>query len=179
MKVTILSTTSVALFALPTKVLAMLENTADVCTANISNLKFLRPSECDPTGRVGPDITVGSTVYNNDEAHFVIGSPKTAEASELSLARELMKPKYLRHAKKRGEAPRARKDSIVVYLPGEHLSYIFLLLAAYQSLNSCPTTHHTPNRNHRLACTLILLASICSFQRYANHWIDLRISQQR
>ncbi len=140
MKVTILSTTSVALFALPTKVLAMLENTADVCTADISNLKLLRPSECDPTGRVGPDVTVGSTVYNNDEAHFVIGSPKTAAASELSLARELMKPKYLRHAKKRDEAPRG--DTIVVYLPGKHLSYIFLLLATSQNLNLCPTTSY-------------------------------------
>ena len=145
MKVTILPTTSVALFALPTKVLAMLENTADVCTANISNLKLLRPSECDPTGRVGPDITVGSTVYNNDEAHFVIGSPKTAAAPELSLTRKLMKPKYLRHAKKLGEAARARGDSIVVYLPGRiyFICHILLLLAS-QNLNSCLNfTSHT------------------------------------
>lgn len=50
-------------------------NTPDLCTSDIEDLRFLRPSECDPTGRVGPDIQVGSTIYNNDELHLVVGSP--------------------------------------------------------------------------------------------------------
>mmetsp|Transcript_39222 Transcript_39222/g.57281 ORF Transcript_39222/g.57281 Transcript_39222/m.57281 type:complete len:383 (+) Transcript_39222:230-1378(+) len=55
---------------------AVVANTPDLCTTDIEGLRQLRPSECDPTGRVGPDIQVGSTIYNNDEAHFVIGSPR-------------------------------------------------------------------------------------------------------
>lgn len=49
----------------------------------------MKPSECDPTGRVGPDITVGSTVYNNNEAHFVIGSPIAASMTGRNLRRNL------------------------------------------------------------------------------------------
>lgn len=55
-------------------------NTPDLCTDDIENLRLIRPSEADPTGRVGPDIKVGSTVYNNDEHHMVIGSPITSKS---------------------------------------------------------------------------------------------------
>jgi len=58
-------------------------NTPDLCTPDIENLRLVRPSEADPTGRVGPDIKVGSTVYNNDEHHMVINSPKTASKAKM------------------------------------------------------------------------------------------------
>lgn len=82
-------------------------NTPDLCTADIDNLTLIKPSECDPTGRVGPDITVGSTVYTNDEDHFVIGSPALMSSSKES--RRLKGGK----GKKGGH-----DDSIIVYLPG-------------------------------------------------------------
>mmetsp|Transcript_23925 Transcript_23925/g.35696 ORF Transcript_23925/g.35696 Transcript_23925/m.35696 type:complete len:84 (+) Transcript_23925:226-477(+) len=66
---------------------AVVANTPDLCTADIEGLRQLRPSECDPTGRVGPDIQVGSTIYNNDEAHFVIGSPRVGGKKERRIQR--------------------------------------------------------------------------------------------
>lgn len=47
-----------------------------------SKLRLLRirPSECDPTGRVGPNITVANSIMGNDEFHFVIGRPCSASA---------------------------------------------------------------------------------------------------
>ena len=110
MKFTFLTT--VAIFAVP-KVLA---NTPDLCTDDIPDLKRLKPSECDPTGRVGPDIPVGSTVYTNDEAHFVIGSPKMAAASGSSRTRTL---KAAKKAKKGIAGP--PDGSIIVYLPGKFI----------------------------------------------------------
>jgi hypothetical protein len=115
MKFTFLTT--FALFAVP-KVLA---NTPDLCTADIPHLKQLKPSECDPTGRVGPDIPVGSTVYTNDEAHFVIGSPKmVTAASGWSYNRKLeSKAKKTKKAKKAKKGMAGPEGSIVVYLPGK------------------------------------------------------------
>ncbi len=112
MKFTFLTT--FALFAVP-KVLA---NTPDLCTADIPHLKQLKPSECDPTGRVGPDIPVGSTVYTNDEAHFVIGSPKMAAASGWSYDRRKLESKA-KKAKKAKKGLAGPEGSIVVYLPGK------------------------------------------------------------
>lgn len=81
-------------------------NTPDLCTSDIQDLVNIRPSECDPIGRVGPDIVVGSTVYNNDEHHMVIGSPgKAGKAPK--------KPKTNKKGSKKGS-----DDNIVVYLPG-------------------------------------------------------------
>ena len=68
-------------------------NTPDLCTADIEDLRLMKPSECDPTGRVGPDITIGSTVYNNNEAHFVIGSPIAASMTGRNLRRNLKSSK--------------------------------------------------------------------------------------
>ena len=70
---------SSVVFGLNLLVNTVTANTPDLCTEDIKKLYKLKPSECDPTGRVGPDITVGSTVYVNDEPHFVIGSPKYAK----------------------------------------------------------------------------------------------------
>ena len=55
------------------------ETKADVgsCLHQIENARLLRPSECDATGRVGPNITVGNRTLSNDEFHIVIGSPAT------------------------------------------------------------------------------------------------------
>lgn len=90
-------------------------NTPDLCTADIDNLTLIKPSECDPTGRVGPDITVGSTVYTNDEDHFVvIGSPALMSSSKES--RRLKGRKGKKSNKKGGH-----DDSIIVYLPGKKL----------------------------------------------------------
>mmetsp|Transcript_19029 Transcript_19029/g.39085 ORF Transcript_19029/g.39085 Transcript_19029/m.39085 type:complete len:419 (+) Transcript_19029:81-1337(+) len=96
-------------------------NTPDLCTKDINDLLLLKPSECDPTGRVGPDILVGSTVYTNDEAHFVIGSPKLAGAmppkpkSGKSHKRERRATRKLGKGTKKGSkgAPK-----LMVYLPG-------------------------------------------------------------
>ena len=109
MKFTFLTT--FALFAVP----KVLGNTPDLCTVDIPHLKQLKPSQCDPTGRVGPDIPVGNTVYTNDEAHFVIGSPKMAAASGWSYDRKLISK--AKKAKKGIAGP--EQGSIVVYLPGK------------------------------------------------------------
>lgn len=88
-------------------------NTPDLCTADIDNLTLIKPSECDPTGRVGPNITVGSTVYTNDEDHFVIGSPALMSSSGGS--------RRLKGGKGKGKGKKPDKgadDSIIVYLPG-------------------------------------------------------------
>ena len=87
-------------------------NTPDLCTDDIQNLKRIQPSECDPTGRVGPDIKVGSTVYNNDEHHMVIGSP------EMSSSRRI---RGLKKGKKKGKKEKKGEGSIIVYLPGKNL----------------------------------------------------------
>lgn len=47
------------------------------CLHQIENARLLRPSECDTTGRVAPNITVGNRTLSNDEFHIVIGSPAT------------------------------------------------------------------------------------------------------
>lgn len=87
-------------------------NTPDLCTDDIQNLKRIQPSECDPTGRVGPDIKVGSTIYNNDEHHMVIGSPEMSSSGRIR--RNLKKGK-----KKKGK--KGESSSILVYLPGKNL----------------------------------------------------------
>lgn len=91
-------------------------NTPDLCTADIDNLTLIKPSACDPTGRVGPDITVGTTVYTNDEDHFVIGSPALMSSSKGSRRLKGGKGKKSKKSKKGGH-----DDSIIVYLPGKKL----------------------------------------------------------
>jgi len=87
-------------------------NTPDLCTDDIEDLRQLKPSDCDPTGRAGPDITVGSTIYNNDNAHFVIGSPKPS-----TTGRKLMR--NLKGSSKSSKGSKSSKsDHIMVYLPG-------------------------------------------------------------
>jgi hypothetical protein len=111
-------------------------NTPDLCTEDIENLRLLKPSECDPTGRVGPDITVGSTVYNNDEAHFVIGSPKTKKKPKKpkkggnrnrDLQEDLSWDEWddndhqggkIRRLKKGKKGKKGKKPVLMVYLPG-------------------------------------------------------------
>lgn len=80
-------------------------NTPDLCTADIEDLRQIKPSECDPTGRAGPDIPVGNNIYDNDKEHFVIGSPSSG-------GDELEAPGGSMRARKEGE------KSISVYLPG-------------------------------------------------------------
>lgn len=54
------------------------------CIDQIDNLRLLRPSECDPTGRIPENIMVGDTNYSNDEFHIVIGSPATGGDSDVA-----------------------------------------------------------------------------------------------
>ena len=86
-------------------------NTPDICTENIENLRKIRPSEVDDTGRVGPEITVGSTVYNNDEHHMVIGAPITTSRR----TRRLKTGKKSSKSENKAEA----SASINVFMPGE------------------------------------------------------------
>lgn len=109
MKFTILTTVVSAAFLSTTTV----ANTPDLCTADIEGLRQIKPSECDSTGRAGPDIPVGSTIYDNDKEHFVIGSPASGDS--------MPAPK----AGKKGKSKKAKKGvsgltsaSINVYLPG-------------------------------------------------------------
>jgi len=85
-------------------------NTPDICTENIENLRKIRPSEVDDTGRVGPEITVGSTVYNNDEHHMVIGAPITTSRR----TRRLKTGKKNSKSENKAEA----SASINVFMPG-------------------------------------------------------------
>lgn len=108
MKFTFLSTALGAAFLSTTAV----ANTPDLCTADIEDLRIIKPSSCDPTDRVGPDIKVGSTVYTNNEDHFVIGSPAKASSVE---TRKLKKAKKGKTDKK---TKNAISKIINVYLPG-------------------------------------------------------------
>lgn len=110
MKFTILTTVVSAAFLSTTTV----ANTPDLCTADIEGLRQIKPSECDSTGRAGPDIPVGSSIYDNDKEHFVIGSPASGDS--------MPAPK----AGKKGKSKKAKKGvsgltsaSINVYLPGK------------------------------------------------------------
>jgi len=107
MKIAISSSTIVLGLSLLSSPVAA--NTPDLCTADIEDLRLMKPSACDPTGRAGPDITVGSTVYNNDEDHFVIGSPIDASMTGRKLRRNLKSSKSSKSSK---------SDHIMVYLPG-------------------------------------------------------------
>ena len=109
MKFTFLSTALGAAFLSTTAV----ANTPDLCTADIEDLRMIKPSSCDPTDRVGPAITVGSNIFNNDEDHFVIGSPAKASSVE---TRKLKKAKKGKTDKK---TKNAISKIINVYLPGK------------------------------------------------------------
>lgn len=114
MKISIASTTLLVLSLLSTHPVSA--NTPDLCTADIEDLHQIKPSDCDPTGRQGPSITVGSTVYNNDEAHFVIGSPKMPKSGKSSKA---SKSGGLRRNTKSSKSSKSSKsDHVLVYLPG-------------------------------------------------------------
>jgi len=110
MKFTFLSTALGAAFLSTTAV----ANTPDLCTADIEDLRMIKPSSCDPTDRVGPAITVGSNIFNNDEDHFVIGSPAKASSVE---TRKLKKEKKEKSDKKTKN--KATSKIINVYLPGK------------------------------------------------------------
>jgi len=85
-------------------------NTPDLCTPDIEDLRLLKPSYCDRNGRVPPAITVGTTVYENDEDHFVIGSPP-----ELTLITRIFS--FLQSFGL-GLFEPIKNDHIIVYLPG-------------------------------------------------------------
>lgn len=110
-------------------------NTPDLCTKDIQDLRLLKPSECDPTGRRGPNIPVGSTVYNNDEAHFVIGNPNNINPPRAPKPPNNTKPPKNTKAPKNTKVPKNRRalaedtsrkltksskknTNLMVYLPG-------------------------------------------------------------
>ena len=101
-------------------------NTPDLCSADIAGLVRLRPSECDPAGRVGPDLQVRSTIYNNDEHHTVTGSP-TLKADK--------KTKKTKKAKKGTNG-----KSIIIYLPGKH-TVLSLCLTITKNATTCIAFH--------------------------------------
>jgi len=52
------------------------------CTNQIDNLIELTPEECDPTGRPGPDVYIGSRPVGNNGPHYVIGYPALNRISQ-------------------------------------------------------------------------------------------------
>ena len=103
MKLNLLSTIFGAALILSTVV----SNTPELCTNDIQYFVNIRTSECDPTGHVGTNIMVGTTLYNNDEHHMFIVYPcKAGKARK--------KPKT---SKKRGN--QGSDGNIVVNFPVE------------------------------------------------------------
>jgi len=101
-------------------------NTPNLCTDNIKNLRLLKPSECDPTGRAGPTIKVGSTIYTNNEPHMIIGSPISATRKSKKFGRRRTTRKREKVDKKGEKEPKQKenkdkepkKGNLIVYLPG-------------------------------------------------------------
>jgi len=95
-------------------------NYPDLCTNRTEGVLKITPTECDPSGRIGPNITVGSTEYPAaGYSHIIIGSP--GKSTSMSYGR-----KEGKKTKKVAEGKKSKKDKskkgglipIVVYLPG-------------------------------------------------------------
>jgi len=87
-------------------------NYPDICTNRTADVLKLTPTECDPTGRAGPDIQVGSTLYPAGKySHMVIGRPGGKGKSGKKGRKVAKEPKKSKKGGK-GSMP------VVVYLPG-------------------------------------------------------------
>ena len=102
------------------------DNTPNLCTAGITNLVKIKPS--DASGLVPPNITVGGFEYNGDAEHFVIGSASSEHNKRVLV--------YLPGTTDRPELSNCLLKSVIDKLayPTIGLSYVYL--------SSCDSFHN-------------------------------------